>query len=388
MFNSFVSGTNFINFSRVFLSACAATLFCASNAAHADATDDYVRAQMAKKQIPGFALAVLKDNQLVKESVYGVANVELNVPATLDTSFTLASMTKIFTTSAIMLLVQDGKITLDESVTKVLPQLPAKWAHVTIRNCLSHTSGLPDNVTDDINLTPVAGSRDALLKILAEKPVQPVGEKSAYNQTGFTILGMIIEKISGMSFEDFMQTRVFKPANITDAKYGDGWAIIPGRADLYTALSITDDHSKLLRDEQGNPVLLKDHILHYGSKYMPDYLKPAGLLNGSIRDLVNWELTLNSGKLVSAESLALMSTPYQLKTGKEGDFGLGFLTASFGGPYKAVSYGGGAATWRISYPEKHLTVIVLTNLQDSQPEAMAAEIAALYEPDVASKNTQ
>jgi CubicO group peptidase (beta-lactamase class C family) len=331
------------------------------------------------------SVAVIQNNQVIKESAYGLASIELNVPATLETSYSLASMTKIFTTSAIMVLVQDGKITLDESITKVLPQLPAKWSKVTIRNCLSHTSGLPDEITDDVNLTPINGDREELFKILAKKPVRPIGDASVYNQTGFTILGMIIEKISGVPYEKFVEARVLKPANITGVTYGDGWSVIPGRSDLYTKLEITKDHTKLLMGEHG-PVVMSDKIVRYGSKYMPDYMAPAGLINGTIRDLVNLEKAFAEGTVVNAASLKEMSTTYRLNNGKDGDFGLGFTTESPGGPYKAVSYGGGAAAWRIAFPERNLTVIVLTNLQGDQPQLIALKIAALVDPEIAEKS--
>jgi CubicO group peptidase (beta-lactamase class C family) len=140
-----------------------------------------------------------------------------------------------------------------------------------------------------------------------------------------------------------------------------------------------------LQLHNGEPVLLHDRILHFGSKYWPDYMAPAALLNGSIRDLVNWEKALAAGKIIKEASLNEMTTPYKLPSGKSGDFGLSFFTKSFGPNvhrYAMVSYGGGAATWRLSIPEKHLTVIVLTNLQDSGPEELALGIAALYEPSI------
>ena len=141
--------------------------------------------------------------------------------------------------------------------------------------------------------------------------------------------------------------------------------LIPGRTDFYTALDITSDHSKLLvRD--GQPVFVHDKILHYGAKFFPDYTGPAGLMNGTIRDLliVKWEIALFDGKVLKASSLKEMSTPYKLRDGNDGDFGLGFTTGKIG-PYATVSYEGGAAAWRLSVPVKHLTVIVLTNLQGS-----------------------
>jgi D-alanyl-D-alanine carboxypeptidase len=350
----------------------------------ADATDDYVRTEMVKRKIPALSVAVLRDGRVIKEAAFGVSNVELVAPATLDTVYMLASMTKVFTGAAIMLLVQEGRISLDEPVSKILLQLPSTWTTVTIRHCLSHTSGLPDAFIDDINATAMSADRSSLLEALAKIPAAPAGQQSVYNQTGYILLGMIIEKISGLSYENFVQTRLLKPAGMSHASFGDAWQIIPGRADLYTALDITPDHSKL-RVQDGEPVLLHDRILHYGSKYWPDYMAPAALLNGSIRDLVNWEKTLAAGTPINPSSLNEMISPYKLPDGKSGDFGLSFFTKPFGPNvhrYAMASYGGGAATWRLAIPSKHLTVIVLTNLQDSGPEELALGIAALYEPTI------
>jgi CubicO group peptidase (beta-lactamase class C family) len=364
------------------VASMAAGLFTlAAPVAHADDIDDYVHAEMAKKKIPGLALAVIRDGKVIKENTYGVASIELNVPVTKDTSFVLASMTKVFTASAVMLLVQDGKIALEEPVGKILPQVPAAWQGITIRQCLSHSSGIPDVMIDQMNVTPVAGDREEMFEKLGNLRVGKPGEAVAYNQTCYALMGMVIEKISGMGYEEFMQKRVFAPAHMTQATFGDAWAIVPGRSDLYTADDITKDRTRLaVRD--GGPVIMTDKILRYGSKAMPDYLAPAGLLNGSIGDLVNWELTMEQGKLLSPSTLRDMATPYKLNDGKNGDFGLAFLVTPLG-PYQAVSYGGGAATWRFSIPEKHMTVIVLTNLQSSQPQALAAGIMGKYDSSIA-----
>jgi D-alanyl-D-alanine carboxypeptidase len=366
----------------------------------ADATDDYVYTQMENKKIPGLSLAVIRDGHVVKEAAYGKASLELNVPTTLDTSYPLASMTKIFTAAAIMQLVEEGRISLDEPVTQILTQLPIQWSAVTVRHCLSHTSGLPDVLTDDVNVTTVSGDRDTALAEVAKHPLKPVGVESVYNQTGYVLLGMIIEKISGMSYEKFVQSRLLDPAGMKNARFGDAWAIIPGRADLYTNLDIALDHTKLLMRD-GHPVVMTDKILHYGSKYSPEYLAPAALLNGSIRDLVSWETALSQRKLLKSSTLADMAVPYKLTDGKDGTWGLGYVSAPmnmFGsstatksggafGPYTTVSYGGGAATWCMAIPAKHLIVIVLTNLQGSSPQYLAADIATLYEPSLVSTSS-
>ena len=358
------------------------TIALASPASYADDTDTYVNAQMSKLHIPGMAVAVLRDGKVIKETSYGVASVEFNVPVSVDTPFVLASMTKLFTASSIMLLVQDGKISLDDSITKFLPELPAKWSNVTIRHCLSHTSGLPDALTDDINATVKTGDRDELFKLLEKETAKPIGVAVAYNQTGYTILGMIIEKVSGQSYQQFVQQRLFDPADLKHASFGDSWKIIPGRSSLYTSLNITADHSKLAVNA-GKPVMLENQILHYGSKYMPDYMIPAGLSNASLHDLVNWEKAMANGSIVTKNSLQIMATPFKLSDGNDGNFGLSFLTMKLGS-LNTVNYGGGAATWRVSVPEKHITVIVLTNLQGCKPENLAITIAALYEPEIAA----
>ncbi len=359
------------------------TLVAAMPAAYADNVDDYVRAEMAKRHIPGLSLAVLRGGHVVKESAYGMASLELGVPVTLDTSYPLASMTKVFTSVAVMLLVQEGKLTLDTPVRQILPDLPVHWSHVTVRHCLTHTSGLPDAISDDINGTSVSGERDELFAKLAAAPLKPAGTKPAYNQTGYVIVGAVIEKLSGMDYEQFMHKRVFAPAHLDQASFGDAWSIIPGRSSLYTALDITKDHSKLMAKD-GIPVLRKDSILHYGAKFIPEVLAPAGLMNASIRDLANWERSLANGSLLKPESYAQMTTPYILKDGSDNSYGLGFRVSHMG-PYAAMAYGGGAATWRVSVPDKQLTVVVLTNLQGGRPDQLVAGIAALYEPELARK---
>jgi D-alanyl-D-alanine carboxypeptidase len=364
----------------------------------ADTTDDYVHRQMEEKKIPGLALAVIRNGRVVKEAAYGKASLELDVPITLDTSFYWQSIAKVFTATAIMQLVEEGRISLDEPVTQILTQLPTQWSAVTIRQCLSHTSGLPDVFTDALNLETVSGDRDTAIADLAKLPLKPAGVEAVYNQTGYMLLGMIIEKLSGMSYEDFVRDRLLNRAGMKNASkkasFGDGWAIIPNLATQYTKVDITPDHTKLL-SRDGRPVLT-DKVRRYGSLYSPEYLAPAGYWNGSLRDLVSWETALSQGKLLKPATLAEMAKPYKLADGKDGIFALGYAsvpmnlfdssTAKFA-QYKTVSYGGGAATFCMSIPEKHLTVIVLTNLEGASPQYMSADIAALYEPSLSAAPT-
>ena len=350
----------------------------ASTEARADPVDDYIAVKMAEKSIPGLALAVIRNDRVIKEKAYGYASLELKVPVTLDTSFPLASTTKIVTAAAIMQMVEQGKITLDEPVSRIVPGLPATWSKVTVRHCLSHTTGLPYATEDEINATVIEGDRDKLIAKLAHKPVAEPGTKIDYNTTDFVLLTMVIEKVSGLTYTDYVKRYLLDPAGLKTARFGDGWSIIPGRAELYTNLDITSDHkSLLLRD--GKPVYLKTGILRYGHKIWPDYMQSAAGLNGSVHDLVAWEAALDSGKLIKAESLAEMERPYKMADGKDDFFGLGFTTYPVAGP-GSVSYGGGAAVWRVKVPSQLLTVIVLTNLQGALPESFIKDIVGLYSP--------
>jgi CubicO group peptidase (beta-lactamase class C family) len=340
--------------------------------------DEVVAKDMAARHTPGASVAVIRDGEVVLEKSYGVASVELNVPATNATLYPLASTTKEFTGVAIMTLVEQGKVSLDDSVRKYLPELPASWAPVTIRHCLSHTSGLPDDVADDtVNVLPLAGTRADLMALLATKPVKVPGASMVYNQTGFMLLGDIIARVSGMPYESYINDRLLKPLGITGLRWGDTWTLIPGRASLYTALQPTADHSKLQLDAKGAPVPSTDGIHPFGSKIATEWLLPAAGLNGNIVAMSTWENALWTGKVIKPASLELMEKPYVTSDGKTGDFGLALMHDSQQG-HTTIHTGGGAAVWITTVPDQHLTVIVLTNLQASQPYKLVAGILDVY----------
>lgn len=340
--------------------------------------DDVVSRDMAARHTPGASIAVLKDGKVVLEKSYGVASVELDVPASNKTLYTLASTTKEFTAVAIMTLVEQGKVSLDDSIRKYLPELPASWAPVTVRHCLSHTSGLPDNVADDnVNVLPLAGTRADLMNLLAGKAVKEPGTAMVYNQTGYMLLGDIISRVSGMPYETYVDERLLKPLGITGLRWGDSWTVMPGRASLYTALQPTADHSQLQLDAKGAPVMSTTGINAFGSKGLTDWLMPAAGLSGNIEAMATWENALWNGKVIKPSSLAMMAQPYVMRDGKTGDFGLALMHETQQGRV-TVHTGGGAAVWITTVPDKHLTVIVLTNLQASQPSKLVAGILDVY----------
>jgi D-alanyl-D-alanine carboxypeptidase len=346
-----------------------------------DDVDRVVQQYMQDKHIPGASVAIIKDGKLVKQSSYGLASVELKVPATDDTLYTLASTTKEFTAVAIMRLVEQGKLSLDAPVRTYLPELPASWGKVTIRHCLSHTSGLPDgDAPDDVNVTPLAGTQADLMKLLVTRPVGEPGVKAVYNQTEFMLLGDVIERVTGVPYKVYIQDRLLKPLGITDLRWGDAWEVIPGRASLYTTLEPTADRLKLQIDEKGRPVLSKSGIHAFGSKAVPEWLSPAAGLNANIGAMVRWESALWNGKIIKPEDLAMMGEAYKLRDGSAGDFGLAFIPYPLPGTGEAsVSSGGGAAVWITTLPKSHVTAIVLTNLQGCSPQMLVAQVLQAYQ---------
>ncbi|MFK2889613.1 serine hydrolase domain-containing protein [Dyella flagellata] len=345
-----------------------------------DEVDRVVNQYMAARKIPGASVAIIKDGKLVKESSYGLANVELGVPVNHNTLFTLASTTKEFTAVAIMSLVEEGKLSLDTPIRHYLPELPASWGAVTIRHCLSHTSGLPDgDAPDDVNVTPLAGTQADLMKLLVTRPVGEPGVKTVYNQTEFMLLADVIERVTGKPYKTFIEDRLLKPLGIASMRWGDAWEVIPGRASLYTAVEPTSDRLKLQLDAKGEPVMSKSGIHVFGSKAVPEWLTPAAGLNGNIDAMVRWESALWGGKVIRPETLALMSTPYKLRDESAGDFGLAFVPYPLPGTGEpSVSSGGGAAVWITTLPKSHLTAIVLTNLQGCSPPALTAQVLRAY----------
>lgn len=343
--------------------------------------DDYVREEMRQRKIPGLTLAVIQNGKVVKQTAYGLANVELNVPATLDTVYQIASVTKSFTGAAIMALVEEGRLSLDDKVAKWLPSIPAAWNEVTVRHCLTHTSGLPDLHEDECS-EYIADTREEALQKLARLPVvSKPGEKWSYNQTGFMLAGMIIETLSGMSFEDFLHQRFFRPLGMTSTRFGDYREIIPKRASIYTR------YKRCRVDEKVSPD--KIYTLQNGYVYEP-FMYPGAGLNTTSGDLVKWNLAVDSGRVLKKATLDEMWMPVKLNDGKvlhvDGTLGyaIGWSVDDRPG-HKAVGHSGGDSTSYWRFVDDKLTVIVLTNCQGADPRSLVRGVAALYVPAIAAE---
>jgi D-alanyl-D-alanine carboxypeptidase len=336
-------------------------------AAEADKIDDIVKEQMAARHIPGVAIGVVRDGKLTLARGYGLANTELNSPVTENTVFEIGSMTKQFTATCIMMLVEEAKIGLDEKITKYLSEMPEAWKEITVRQLLTHTSGIKGytEVGDFMSLARNPHTQQEIIKLVADKPLDfASGEKWAYSNSGYFILGMIIEKVTGKRFEEFLSDRIFKPLGMTVTRTSDPGAVIPNRASGYMWAG------KLMNA----PAL------------QPSSAFAAGFLVSTVGDLAKWDAALYSEKLIKSSSLREMWTPVKLNKGGTSGYGFGWGLENQGG-HKLVAHGGGTAAFSTMisrYVDDKLTVVVLTNLAGADGARLARGIAATYVPALAA----
>lgn len=337
------------------------TLF-SSILAQADRIDDFVRARLDEQHIPGAAVAVIHNGRLVKAQGYGLANVELNVPATKETVFEIGSVTKQFTASAVMMLAQEGKINLDDKIGKYLPPIPQAWNEITVRQLLTHTSGIR-------NYTGLSGfelskhlKKEEFIKTIAEYPLdfQP-GERWSYSNTGYSLLGMIIEKASGQAYWDFMRQKIFRPLGMNSTTDRNPKAIIRNRASGYEWVNGALEH----RDTEFTD------------------LTSAGAIVSTVLDLAKWEAALDAGTLLRRTSQDEMWTPVKLNKGDAYPYGLGWNIESLLG-HRVIRHGGLTAGFSANftrYVDDHLTIIILCNLGDASLNSRIGRgIARFYVP--------
>lgn len=316
--------------------------------------EEVIQSRVRDSTFTGSVL-VARDTEIILNKGYGLANVEWQVPNSPTTKFRLGSLTKQFTSASILLLEERGKLSLEDHVKKYLPDAPPSWDAITIFHLLTHTSGifnytaLPDfTTTMPLPLTPpqiVAKVRDRALDF------EP-GSKMSYSNSGYIVLGMIIEKVSGESYASFVQKNLFDPIGMKDSGYDSSTTVIPRRASGY------------VRGPNGpsNAAYL-DMSLPYA----------AGALYSTTEDLLRWEQALFGGTVLKPASLEKMTTPFK------GNYALGVLVREHEG-HRVVEHNGGINgfnTFLAYYPESRITIAVLGNLNGTAPEAIGAALATI-----------
>jgi CubicO group peptidase (beta-lactamase class C family) len=329
---------------------------------------DQLFATWDKPESPGAAIAVIKDGAVVYKRGYGSANLEYNVPITPQTVFHVASVSKQFTAFAIALLASHGKLSLDDDIRKHLPEVPDFGKKITIRHLIHHTSGLRDQWT----LLGMAGWRldDVITKEHIMKMVRhqkelnfDPGAENLYSNTGYTLLAVIVERVSGQSFRDYTEANIFKPLGMTNTHFHDDHErIVKNRA-----------YSYLPAGPGGG---FKAAPLNYANV-------GATSLFTTAEDLARWVINYEDKKLGGAEVIKQMQQVGILNSGKQ----LGYAFGLSIGPYRGlntVGHAGGDAAYRsfaFWFPEQRFGVVVLSNFGTLNPQQMAMRIADIYLAD-------
>jgi len=309
---------------------------------------------VGQKQFMGTVL-VARGSDVLLSKGYGFANLEWDIPDSPSTKFRLGSVTKQFTAASILLLEERGKLKTDDPVKKHLPDAPAAWDKVTIFHLLTHTSGIP-NFTGFPDYQSTEATPSPVEKTVArfrDKPLEfAPGEKFKYSNSGYLLLGYLIEKISGQSYEKFVQENIFSPLGMKDSGYDSNSAVIRRRAAGYSP---------------GPDGPVNTGFIHMSIPHA------AGALYSTTEDLLRWEQGLFGGKLLSAASLQKMTTPFK------DDYAFGLTVHTTKG-HKVIGHGGGIEgfnTFLAYYPDDKMTVVVLANLNGSAPEQIAGQLAAI-----------
>ena len=339
---------------------------CPNAFAQTEAVDAYAKSEMAKQHVPGMSVAVVQNGKVVLAKGYGLVNVELSAPATAETAYELMSVSKQFTATAIMILVEEGRIRLDEKVSTYLADTPSAWSAVTIRHLLTHTSGISDYTDNPGWRQQIRLDRkpEELMKPVAERPLafQP-GEQWRYSNSNYYLLGMIIEKLSGKHYADFIDERIFKPLGMTSTRLDVMTDIIANRSAGYN--------------------------LQNGQMQNAEYVSPtqkwaAGAIISTASDMAKWVIAIDEGKLLKKDSWQQMIVPAKLNNGKETSYGFGNELEKDHNHLVAGHQGGGIAfnTTVRRYVNDKLSVIVLCNLTQAPSELIARHVASIYIPEI------
>jgi CubicO group peptidase (beta-lactamase class C family) len=359
---------------RTMIAFALALAFQVPPAARADEIDSYLEARLRALHIPGASLAVARNGHVVKARGYGLANLELGVPAGERTFYEIGSNTKQFTAAAILLLVEERKLGLDDPLTRFFPAIPPAWSGITVRHLLTHTSGIQNHVAvpgflklfkTDLFFETTPGPEE-LLDTFFKLPLEfRPGATWAYDNTGYILLGYIVEKVSGKPYWAFLDERIFKPLGMTSTRSTDPQPLVAGRASGYEWVAPAF---------RNRPVLL------------PAIAFSAGSILSTVEDLSRWDAALQGEKLLRRSSLEQMWTPARAADGSalSFDYGFGWFVDSYRG-HRFVQHSGGtpgfsSAIYR--FLEEKLAVILLTNHGDRILDQLVIDVAGMVEPSL------
>jgi len=327
-----------------------------SAAAARDTIDRFVAAEMARMHIPGVSLAVVRAGKVIKAEGYGMADLENGIPVTRETVFKIGSVSKQFLATGIMLLAQDGRLTVDDPVAKHFPGAPDSWGGITLRHFLTHTSGV---LREGPAFDPLKIQPDSIvIRSAFASPLEfPTGSKYQYCNVCYFTLADIIARMSGKPWDAFLAERVFHPLGMTATRTTTTTALVAHRARGYT-----------WRDS--------------GYVNAPEFLalRPSGAFLSTVVDLAKWDAALYQDRVLTKSSRDAMWTPVRLTGGGSFGYGFGWELDSVDGHWR-VHHGGSLPGFRAElarFPNDSLTVVVLTNGDGARPGEIAKGVARIY----------
>ena len=331
--------------------------------------DSIVIREMARQRIPGVAVAVVRNGRTLLAKGFGLANVEHQVPVKPETIFQSGSLGKQFTSAAVMLLIEDGVLRLDESIRTYLPDAPKAWRAITVRHLLTHTSGIPDYTTESFDYRRVYSDEELSRMAFKMQTEFPPGTRWNYSNTGYQLLGFIIRRVSGKFYGELLRERVFGPAAMTTTRVISEADIVPNRAAGYRLVG-----GELKNQEWVAPEL---NTTADGSLYF------------SVLDLIAWDRVVRSSAVLRPASWKAVLTPVTLASGRTYPYGFGWDVEDVNGR-RVHQHGGswqGFQTYFARYVDDSLSIAVLANLAEARPGRIVELLAAALVPALAPADT-
>ena len=325
---------------------------------------DVIAKQMLSRHTAGVSVAVARDGRVILARGYGMANVEHSVAVTPETVFHIASISKNILAAVVLQLVDEGKLRMDDDVTKYVPEAPTQGRHVTVRQLLNHTSGIYSftslpNAADNERLEL---THEQVLRLIKDRPFDfEPGTRWRYDNSAFYLAGMVVERVTKQEYGAYVREHVFKPLGMSSASLCYARMVVPHLASGY---------------EVDGGALVNAAFMTWKLPFA------GGAVCATATDLAKWQAALDSGRVLTPSSLALMRTPTTLADGTKIDYGLGTRLGSLDGHRVLGHYGGesrgGFRPLLESFPDDHLTIVILMNMGDAaspSPVAVAPEIA-------------
>src|SRR5215472_11603247 len=340
--------------------------------------DEVVRAQIREQHIPGVSVAVMREGKIIKAAAYGFANLELKVPLTTEMLFKSGSLVKQFTATSVMMLVEEGKVGLDDEISKYLPEAPTSWKGVTIRRLLTHTSGIRDFFGEDGDpkLDPHHDySEDEWIRLFSAQSMRfSPGDKWSYCNAGYILLGAVIHRVTGKTWFEFEKVRIFDPLGMTSVRLISTDDITANRASGYVLVN------KELKNEPW---------------VTPSWASTAcGSLYLTVFDMAKWDAALYTERLIRRSSLEEMWTPVKLNNGSSYPYGFAWRTRQVNG-HRLMQHDGveTAFTTRfVRYVDDDISIVVLMNLGEDEdavmPTRMTDSVAAIYISSLGDSKSQ